>query len=339
MSQEHDTWFGMADSDAGAMTDNQPVILSRAIEEACRRQANNVVDNDISPKPKGANVFLGIGLVTQNKISDGLGFGVIPMACLAKEVQGVIESEGLPSTITVLIADQHALNEQQDYESLSLIQHTAETVGHTTKALFDFLGMKADVVKASDSHWPTDVSGYVAMETNDILHAHGKLGCGVKIGWQTKRKRRDEGIIRDERWFDNQAKTQFGERLHSMSFLRTPEWMSLHTQLDPASLPEKGFRVVEQHIHVPYGETIIVKKRLTVNTSAQNLPLPPYFGEPNFHLGLPVNIAEEVENGAITDSMKKRFSEFEGTLKRTLGVRERTESFALLQELIDACTD
>lgn len=340
MSQEHDTWLGMADRDAGAMTDNKPVILSRAIEEACRRQANSIVAMEISPEPKGSNVFLGIGLVAQRGVSPGLGFGIIPMVCLATEVQRAIQSEEISSAVTVLIADQHALGVRSDTASASQISRATGTVEKSVHRLFDFLGVKADVIKASDTRWPTNVSGYVSMETADILHAHENLACGVKIGWQTKRKSlKPDTTIRDERWFDEQAKRQSDDRLRGMSFLKTPEWISMRTQLDPAGLPKKSVRTIEVFRFKPYGATETVTKRVSVNTSPQHLPLPPYIGEKGFHLGCNINVSELIESGKVTIQMSKALAGFNGTLRRTLGIREKTEPFEVLQGLIDACAD
>jgi hypothetical protein len=297
------------------MQENESILLSQTIMDACRRQSNIVVGTDIAEQPIGTNIFLGVGLITNNRISDGLGFGFIPMACIARAIQGDLIQKGIDSSIVVLVADQHGLNEKSDLLSSEQINFAANAVQHSCDKLFEFIGStKTLVIKASNPNWPVVKSSYTEMETEDIIHAHEILDCGVKIGWQTKRKPKDGRVIRDEKWFDDQAKESL--RLQHMSFVRTGEWMSIVTRIDPKTLP---------------------KKSKTVNTCPHNLPLPPYFGELDFHLGNLMNILEEIQKRNISQVMTAHLAVFDSVLKRVLGIREKTGRFEILQDLINTC--
>ncbi|HCM37483.1 MAG: hypothetical protein UV61_C0012G0007 [Candidatus Gottesmanbacteria bacterium GW2011_GWB1_43_11] len=313
-------------------------LIKRVLSETCRKHANSIVDADIAFEPKGTNVFVGIGLATQNRISAGLGLGIIPMACVAADIQADMRRMGLASSLVVLIADQHALAKHSDPPKTAEIHRVAESVQKSAERLFGFLGVAVQIITATNYLWPNIDGGYVARETTDIVHAHESLGCGIKVGWQTNRKPLHGGApLRDERWFDAQAKTIAGTRLEHMSFVRTAEWMSRKTQLDPKSLPKKSTRIVEQFRPIPYGETEVIRKQISINTSPQHLPLPPYIGEPGFHLGLPMRVAELVQKEEVTNLIVKALSGFDSTLKKTLRVQTKTAKWELLQRLIDAC--
>jgi len=318
---QKDNNMGLNEMMTGPWFNQEPEFKRRddirlLIEETCRRQANIVVEKDIAEHPKGTNIFLGIGLVTQRKISPGLGFGIIPMACLARDLQQNFHDKNLNSQIFVLIADQHGLNERLDPKSGEEIAYAADSALRTCERLFTLLGSpRITTLKASDPSWPTGNHSYTEMETADILHAHERLGCGVKIGWQSKRKPKDGSAIRDEKWFDEQAKLT--GKLDRMSFLRIPEWISLATRLDPSLLPKRSMK--------------------NINTSPQHLPLPPYTGEEGFHLGIPMNILDEFQKRNLSRDMTSRFGEFDSLIKRIVGIKERTERLELVQQCIDAC--
>ncbi|MBI3956237.1 hypothetical protein HY339_03180 [Candidatus Gottesmanbacteria bacterium] len=315
----------------------EPQTIRSALEEACRKQANNIVASDISAEPRGSNIFMGIGLVSQRGVSPGLGFGFIPMACVAAEVQRAFGETGLSSEITVLIADQHARTARPD--EAHKIERATEVTGQSARRLFDVLGANAHVVNASDSGWPKmNGQSYESLEATDMLHAHVNLHCGVKVGWQTKRKSlKPDAVIRDERWFDEQAKAIMGTKLDGMSFLRVHEWMSRRSQLDASALPKRSIKTVEVFIPKPYGPTEVVRRKVSVNTSPQHLPLPPYIGEKEFCFGGRIDVRGLADTGAFSQSMLKRLAEFDHTLKRMLGIRERMEGFQTLQGVIDIC--
>lgn len=316
----------------------ESLVVSQVMSEVCRRQSNIVVGADIAESPKGSNIFLGVGLVTNQRISSGLGFGTIPMACLARDIQIGFREKWLDSTITVLIADQHGLNEEMNPQSGKQISFAADTVHGSCEKLFKFIDSpQTQIVKASNPNWPTGKHSYTEMETADILHAHENLGCGIKIGWQSKREPKDGRSIRDEKWFDNQAIEHTGNRLHRMSFIRTGEWMSLATQIDPATLPERSRQVIFRTISIPYQGEAIIRSERDVNTSPHNLPLPPYFGETGFHLGQDINLMEKIRNGEITRVMLAQLAVFDSVLKRVLNIRVKTGRLEILQELINSC--
>ena len=110
-------------------------LIKRVLSETCRKHANSIVDADIAFEPKGTNVFVGIGLATQNRISAGLGLGIIPMACVAADIQADMRRMGLASSLVVLIADQHALAKHSDPPKTAEIHRVAESVQKSAERL------------------------------------------------------------------------------------------------------------------------------------------------------------------------------------------------------------
>lgn len=313
-------------------------LLHEAVEEALRRQSNVIVDTNIPDEIHGSNIFMGIGLMTTSEnITQGLGIGALPIMCTARVLQQEFENQGRQSAIHVLVADAHALAQVDDEQTEQGIKRATNVVRHATKSVFNFIkAHNVHIHCATDPDWNQLFNSwdYTDMETVDILHAHTHLGCGLKIGWKSKRKPMNGEVIRDEAWFDWHAKTR-GD-VSTMGFVYTPEGISKQTRHNIHV--EKGPKkiVVREKVTLPYGETIFRTRKKTNNTSAQNQPIPPYFGEHGLSLGQPIDLLHEAKQ--LTKRHKGFLSQTEGMLKNTIGIKERTDKWELLQALAGHCT-
>jgi len=285
---------------------DQPV--KQALIEACRKRAGLVVGKDVPAFIKGQNIFLGIGLISgSGRVSKGLGLGFVNMAVLARTIQKEISENDRPSKIIALVADTHALTQAQDVQRRQEIMTAASAVESTTQKIFSFLGCPAEtvqIIKSSSNFWNSPSStDYLEQEIKDIVDTHRNLGCGVKVGWQTKRQKINGGPIYDEQFFDHEAIRRNPLELADMAFVRGPEWLSLQT-----------------------------------HDGGDNLPLPPYFADkPNFVLGKPIQFEELNKNGAFTKQMSTQLARMESGLKATLGNQNISNGLTNLQSLVDFC--
>lgn len=285
----------------------QNEIVQTAFNETCRSYANIVIGKNTPSIIKGMNIYMGIGLMSgSNRVSKGLGLGVVNMACLAREIQKGIMEKGFQSQIIVLIADAHSLNQTTDDVKRKELNLISEQALWTSWKLFQFLGSSEKnikVLKASDAEWgEISSTDYKEMEIEDIIKSHHKFDCGIKIGWQSKRKKLNGETPKDETFFDNHAINSYPNELNNMAFLYAPEWISLSANL------------------------------------SGNLPLPPYFGDNDqFVLGGPINFNQLTAQNIFTKQMKKALRTMEAMIKLTLSNNERVGSFTFLQDLADFC--
>ena len=176
----------------------------------------------------------------------------------------------------------------------------------TARRLFNFLGCQENnlfVLNSSNPVWPfKEKFDYINQELWDIMIAHHGFGCGLKIGWRSKRKKvSGEKATRDEEFFDQEAKSRL-INLDGLGFVYAPEGLSLKTN-------QTGF----------------------------NLPLPPYFGDdPNFVLGNPIDLQKMKDNQRFSRQMEKFILTIGGSVSKVLDDWNPNKR-ALLQNLINHC--
>lgn len=280
----------------------QDQSVVEALNETCRKRAGLVVGKDIPNFVRGQNIFLGVGLIFSGEISQGLGIGFVNMAVVARTIQKELSKSGKPPKIIALIADQHALAQTTDGQKKQ-IELTAEAVAVIVPKVFSFLGCPDDsvqIIKASDNNWNQALTtDYSEMESEDIAHAHGELGCAVKVGWETKRRRINGNPIHDEKWFDEFARQQKPLELTSMAFIRAPEWLSLKTY-----------------------------------SGGENLALPPYFSDnSNFSLGKNLQFNQI----GFTKQMSTQITRTESELKKIVDIPIKEKGVPNLQALANFC--
>lgn len=269
-------------------------LLQEAIKQTIHRTQEIIAGQEVPSLIKGENIFMGVGIITgSGKLSQGLGLGFINMACLARELQKNAQIFGINPHIIVLIANEHA--------NAGNNTHLTQQIHSAVHAVFKFIGTdkaSLQVIPASIDSWPKNGSTYAFREAGDIMHAHQNLGCGFKIGWQSKRQPLSRTVIRDEKWFEDQA-LRIHSELNQMAFLRTPEWMSLQT-----------------------------------HTGDHNLPLPPYFGDnADFVIGAPIDLTEW--KNKMTKQMKRALGRISSGLGHVLSFQDTKKD--VLQELLNFC--
>lgn len=287
------------------MNNEQPMpnpLLFEALNHACTRLGNIVVSKEIPSIIDGGNIFMGIGFLFRGQVSVGLGLPFINMACLASQIRQETQDRGLDSHIFILEADSHALAQITDPKQQKQVAKVSQRAQGVISNLFTFLGCPTEdftILSASSSDWPksNEPESYAAQETTDIVFSHEKLDCGVKVGWQTKRQPLGGACIRDESWFDQQARGTAQQQLVDMAFVRTLE----------------GFSVTGSWV-------------------------PPYFADSRkFSLGQPLNLVGLAENGQISPTLGKDITQWNSQIKYMRGIRQPTEPWEVLQQLIDAC--
>jgi len=188
------------------------------LELIAKNNSEIITGIDLSPSHQGENVFMGLGLLSKDTVSKGLGVGVLPMLCLAAQFQKELPS----ASISVLVADIHAIEETESKLDLEITTVADEIVFWASVVLRN-LGSTASIFRASTHpHFQfSSQGGYASRQTQDVLIAHQQLDCGLKIGWQSKRNG-----VRDEKFFDQLTKLERKNELQDLSFLRTQEGLS-----------------------------------------------------------------------------------------------------------------
>jgi hypothetical protein len=281
---------------------DQNQVLPEALNRACTRLGNIVVSKEIPTIIDGGNIFMGIGFLFMDQVSAGLGLPFINMACLGVQIRQEAQIKGVDSHIFILEADNHSLAQittpQQQEQVVEVSQQNQAVLSN----LFTFLGCPtADftILSASSPDWPKsdNPTSYSAQETTDIIFSHDELSCGVKVGWQSKRKPLSGTPIRDERWFDRQAQEAAPQQLADMAFVRTLEGFSITGNWTP-----------------PY-----------------------FTDTREFSLGQPLDLFGLVEKGQIPPTLSKDITQWDSELKNTLGIREPTARWEVFQQLVDFC--
>ncbi len=137
-------------------------------------------------------VFIGLGLCSRQKLSQGLPLDLLGMLLPAERVRRAV---GAPSLV-VLVADTHALSNRFEPGE---VEYQAGRAVETLTRLGDRLELDTlSVLRASaltsDGAYqavhsevkdlaPEDTDSYVTREVADIAHLQRNLGSIVKVGW------------------------------------------------------------------------------------------------------------------------------------------------------------
>ena len=178
----------------------------------------------------GSDIFMGIGLLSKEELTCGLGIHVLLMLCFAKLI-----TDRVPGTQThILVADLHA-SENGANVALSQISDIADEVVLSTTKTMTQLGCPAKVFRASHHqlfNFPEN-GGYLSRQTKDLLQLE-KLGVKLKVGWQSRRTG-----VRDEKYFDDKAGLMQPNGFPLLAFARVLEgissrtWKSEHQTIPP----------------------------------------------------------------------------------------------------------
>ncbi|OGJ22428.1 MAG: hypothetical protein A3J60_00320 [Candidatus Pacebacteria bacterium RIFCSPHIGHO2_02_FULL_46_9] len=234
---------------------SKEMSLSQAVRQVGRRN-ENTIKFDAAIDPKGEDTFMGIGLLSREKLSKGLGMGVLPMLCVAKQVANLSGAN-----THILVADLHALDACNRAFSETQVSDVADEVALQLSTALRMLGCDSKVFRASQHpDFNFKAIDYVLRQAEDVLTAQQKLGVGLKIGWQSKRE-----DVKDEVFFDNQAVNLHPE-LQDMSFMRTGEGVSLQMRSGihlniPPYFGEQGGTL---------GEEIVIKNLAEENRQMNN---------------------------------------------------------------------
>ncbi len=198
--------------------------LVQAIEAVSSRSSDSVVSKQISDQPRGDNLFMGIGLLSQGGLSEGLGMSSLLMLCAAACISRVHRK----AEINILVADLHARENCSNFSDAELSDR-ADSTTLLLATIMHNLGCSANVFKASENsnfNPNSNSASYLDRQTLDVLTAHTVLNAGIKIGWATTRNAQNGVRIQDEGYFDNEAVRKHPEELRGLSFLRTKEGLS-----------------------------------------------------------------------------------------------------------------
>lgn len=271
--------------------------IREAVISTSEKMRQVIVEAQSSRDPDNgpANIFIGIGLLFKGEVSQGLSLNVLPMLCVAKELQ-----QQLPhSLIHILIADLHALQSSR-LEQKGRVIEVATQVREQTQLILNALGASKKMVKVMQAsqeslfHFDVSKSSYIERQNEDIKRAHDVLGTRIKVGWQTQRQS-NGSLIRDEKFFDQET-LKAHPHLQSLSFIRTLEGLSTH-------------RDKSEHIFIP-----------------------PYFGMDNFQVGKEIRVQETLSSPQFKNHLARMARTLVLTLGiETRGIR----SFEILQQFID----
>ena len=143
---------------------------------------------DMAPRA----VFIGLGLCSRQKLSQGLPLDLLGMLLPAELIRRAV---GAPSLV-VLVADTHALSnrfvpEEVDRQA-GLAVETLIRIGERLE--LNTLSVQRASALTTDSAYkevhsevkdlaPEDANSYVTREVADIAHLQRNLGSIVKVGW------------------------------------------------------------------------------------------------------------------------------------------------------------
>lgn len=279
----------------------QTLNVTDILRQVHQRQNEVVVavEPPVAPSFDALDIFLGVGLLFKGKLSAGLNVNVLPMLCLAHDLQAELCS----SVVHVLVADLHTLEHLPSERHAEVNERANQVVAATEETLLamGMLTHQFHVFKASQHpafNFPVSETNYVTRQSTDLLHAHQKLNTGVKVGWQTKRQP-VTGVIRDEKFFDHEARRLTGEALMSLGFIRSLEGLA----------PAPAYQ--------------------------EQIPVPPYFGVDGTVLGQPI----QVNTLAEPPQMRKHLSKVARALSTSLGINTKGQrSLDILQQFIDGVT-
>ena len=199
------------------MSENNERTVPEVLNEIVRKN-EGVATADIAKSSSGRNIFMGLGMASKGRLSDGLGVSSLAMLCLLAQSR-----RQLGGFAHVLVADIHSLSVLNDPEDKAKLPDIAADVVFWASTVLKQLGLSNDQfeVAIATGHstfgFESNAPVYPKRELADIELAHKQLGCGVKGGWKARRSG-----VRDETTFDSQVKN----KVTGMSFLYAPEGLS-----------------------------------------------------------------------------------------------------------------
>jgi hypothetical protein len=193
------------------------------MNEVNRNKANLIKASKLSQCPVGENIGCGIGFMTRNNISSGLGIHTISMMLVISELHRQIFKFNPDSRIQILLADSHSIDQLSSPKDINKIISLTEKAAVIIPRLLQIFKVPVDsidIILASKAPWQSQ-GDYLQRETSDILAFHKMLKWFVKVGWKSSVKAFDEVL------FDNLALNTHGFDLRGMSFIYTTDAPSL----------------------------------------------------------------------------------------------------------------
>ncbi len=190
----------------------------------------------------GTDIIMGIGLVSNGKVSRGLNPSAIPMAIAATNLQREIQQNDYRSKIKVLIADTYAKQFHREYINAAYadddeldrdpVAEAAVSIEQALGLLFIALGATADVeiIRTSDLETP-NFETYEEQETYHLSRAVEE-GAGLIVGWSSERAPLP-GMppVRDETVFHRHMDKEHPDLRGMSGRLYTVEGLSLTDQI------------------------------------------------------------------------------------------------------------